>query len=304
MRLECQSVKIIKQEPGMEGILKHAEVCGRICYKSEDRITQDSAERFVQMLKKSGHLSVLEHAAVYLRVPVIQCCHRDWGKSIDDSTNIALVDVFENDQFSRVKWEIENKQQVAYVTTNWRVVIESGLEEENVFKFMVKPAERHDKRVTVKMSTSIGISRELNRHRCHSISEQSTRYCNYSKDKFGSELTFIIPSWADVEGAVLKVEDASMSASIIYSLDATSLWMCQMKGAEEAYMSMVDGGLRPEQARYVLPLSTKTELVHTAYLDDWNQFFKQRCNVHAHPDMQVLAGMVKAEFVKECLIEP
>lgn len=300
MKLETQSVKIEVQEPGIDGLLKHVEKCGRTCYKSEDKIDQFSARRFVSMLKTSGHLSVLEHGTLYLKVNVPS--KDEWTYS-EDSLNVALVSFFEENQYSRVNWYLENGKQVAYVTTNYRVIIENRLDEEEICKLMVPWEEKFDKRVTVRMFTSVGISRELNRHRCHSISEQSTRYCNYSKDKFGNELTFIIPSFADIDHAEVKPSDASIDLQILYYLDPTSQWLCQMKSAEQAYMYLIDSGLKPQEARYVLPLSLKTELVHTAYLDDWEQFFKQRCDVHAHPDMRVLANLIKSQFMKEGIID-
>lgn len=128
--------------------------------------------------------------------------------------------------------------------------------------------------VTVKFVVDRGISHELVRHRLASFAQESTRYCNYSKDNFGSEITFIIPDY-------LK-----------YKSEGWNIWKESMKQAEDAYFKMLDFGLSPQQARAVLPNSLKTEVVMTANLREWRHFFKLRAlgtTGKPHPQMLEVA---------------
>ena len=124
--------------------------------------------------------------------------------------------------------------------------------------------------VTVKFVVDRGISHELVRHRLASFAQESTRYCNYSKDDFGSEITFIIPEYLE------------------YKSEGWNIWKESMKQAEAAYFKMLDFGLSPQQARAVLPNSLKTEVVMTANLREWRHFFKLRAlgtTGKPHPQM-------------------
>lgn len=124
--------------------------------------------------------------------------------------------------------------------------------------------------VTVKFVVDRGISHELVRHRLASFAQESTRYCNYSKDDFGSEITFIIPDYLE------------------YKSEGWNIWKESMKQAEDAYFKMLDFGLSPQQARAVLPNSLKTEVLMTANLREWRHFFKLRAlgtTGKPHPQM-------------------
>lgn len=128
--------------------------------------------------------------------------------------------------------------------------------------------------VTVKFVVDRGISHELVRHRLASFAQESTRYCNYSKDDFGSEITFIIPEYLE------------------YKSEGWNIWKDSMKQAEDAYFKMLDFGLSPQQARAVLPNSLKTEVVMTANLREWRHFFKLRAlgtTGKPHPQMLEVA---------------
>lgn len=128
--------------------------------------------------------------------------------------------------------------------------------------------------VTVKFVVDRGISHELVRHRLASFAQESTRYCNYSKDDFGSEITFIIPNYLE------------------YKSEGWNIWKESMKQAEDAYFKMLDFGLSPQQARAVLPNSLKTEVVMTANLREWRHFFKLRAlgtTGKPHPQMLEVA---------------
>ena len=178
-----------------EEILKNIERAGRTCYKSEDKITADSARKFVAGIVKSGHESVIEHEKITVRI----ICDR-------------------------------------------------------------------------------GVTHEIVRHRIASYSQESTRYCNYSADKFGNELTFIRPFyWND--------EPEKMEA-----------WLCHMKLTEETYMQLIKLGASPQEARAILPNSLKTEIVVTMNIREWRHFFKVRCSPAAHPQMREVAIPILKRF--------
>lgn len=256
MKLIDPSVELMTQPQGIEGIYKHIEAVARTCYKSEDKITEDSAEPFVNRLIKSKHLAMCEHSTVYMEgVPEIddikfwQVANSPYSKVVSDSESCKL-----------------------YVTTNLRVLIEYNAME-LLDKYLCEPTEHHAKRITLKFITSIGVSREANRHRTFSIAEQSTRYCNFSKEKFGKEITFIKPSWYN---------------------DSLYSYNMMLMAAEENYMFLIEQGWKPQQAREVLPLSTATEVVYTAFEDDWKHFFDLRYRETTgapHPNMLQVATM-------------
>lgn len=255
MKIIKQSVEIIPQCDGHEGMLKHIEMCGRVCYKSEDKISDNSAKNFVDMLKERGHLSVLEHGTVYIRTHSLDVRSTPFAKVFD----YAMV----------------MKETSGYtIATNYRLAYESGLLP-NIDDSIDNPPI---KRVTARFVLPIAISREFIRHRAFSFSEQSTRYCNYSLNKFGNELTFIEPYWWD------SCVDERLEF----------LQSCEI--AEKMYLRMIKRGMTPQFARDVLPLCTKTELVMTGFVDDWKNFFKQRCAESAHPQARELATNLKELF--------
>ena len=263
MRLVQQSAELWQQPYGKEGIYKQVERAARLCYKSEDKITDDSYKKFIDMISSKHHYSPFEHATVYLSIP-----------NIDPIAYKCAVDAYMENPYSKVVLGMWGNTPTAYITTNYRVIKENKWEDD--LKHLCAPSKYHAKRISVHITTSIGISRELNRHRCHSICEESTRYCNYSKEKFGNELTFITPNWLDTSTPTAKLE-----------------WNEAMMNAEASYILLLQEGWKPQQARSVLPLDTKTELIHTAFEDDWEQFFKLRCSSAAHPMMQDLANKIK-----------
>ncbi len=274
MKLIQQSAEIWKQPEGEIGIYKQIEKAARLCYKSENRITENSYQEFMHMLTTSRHLSPLEHGTVYLKFT--------WSGAVCEHCNQtlphSLLDKYCLNPYSKVNYFGND----VYITTNYRVIKEHGWEED--FKYLCEPTEYHEKRISVHITTSIGISRELNRHRCHSICEESSRYCNYSKDKFGNELTFIIPSWVNTHCPnKLQVGPGANDMA----------WSNSLEEAEYNYLLLLKQGWKPQQARDVLPLATKTELIHTAFESDWKQFFKLRCSPAAHPMMQELANQIK-----------
>lgn len=184
MRIISTSFEILDEIDG-EKILKRIETIGRICYKSEDKITESSAKEFIKKLLKRGHESVIEH-----------------------------------------------------------------------------------EKISVKIICDRGVSHELVRHRIASYSQESTRYCNYFKDKFGNELTLIKPYfWND-------------------DIQKYNIWVETMQTIEQNYNKLIEMGAKPEEARSILPNSLKTEIIVTMNLRQWRHFFKLRAAPNAHPQMR------------------
>jgi thymidylate synthase (FAD) len=190
-------------------ILKAIEVAGRTCYKSEDKITDDSASEFVEMIVGRGHLSVVEHQSV-----------------------------------------------------------------------------------SVKFICDRGVSHELVRHRIASFSQESTRYRNYSKDKFDNQLTFIIPSLSKIEPGEGDRSDFGLHSH------GEILWLNAMQSSQDIYNSLIQAKWSPQEARSVLPNSLKTEIIVTANLREWREIFRQRCSPAAHPQMRELMVPLRNEFQK------
>lgn len=279
MKLINPSAKILKQEPELEGIYKQIELAGRTCYKSEDKITDGSAKSFVDRMIKSNHLAMLEHGTVYLKYP-------------EDK---HFVKYHEN-EFSRIKL-IEDGDFA--VTTNYRVLVENDWLDD--LKYICEPTEYHERRITFKLLTSIGVTRELNRHRVNSIAEQSTRYCNYSKDKFGNEVTFCIPSWLSniKEGSYTWKDYFGDWRYIDMSSSIEDKFIAELFSSERAYLELITKGWQPQQAREVLPLCTATEAVYTAFESDWNHFFNLRyfeSTGKVHPNMKELTTLMYKEY--------
>ncbi len=186
---------VIEDELDAKKIMLTIERAGRTCYKSEGKIGDGTAERFIASIIKRGHESVLEH-----------------------------------------------------------------------------------EKITVRFICDRGVTHEMVRHRIASYSQESTRYCNYSQDKFGSELTFIKPCFWDEESENYK------------------LWLESMQFIENTYNKMIEAGAKPEEARSILPNSLKTEIVVTMNLREWRHFFKLRTAPAAHPQIREVSGILLNEL--------
>ncbi len=200
MKVIKPSVEIMDEFDGLD-VIRKLERCGRVCYKSEDKITDGSAYKFIENIIKRGHESVLEH-----------------------------------------------------------------------FSF------------TVKFICDRGVSHEIVRHRIASYSQESTRYCNYSKDDFGSEITVIEPCF------------------LVPGTEGYYMWYRACLVAEQMYFKMLDWRYTPEEARVVLPNSLKTELVMTANIREWRHFLKLRTSSAAHPQMREVANLLLKELKAKILV--
>lgn len=289
MKLIKPSFEIWEQPSGLEGVYKQIERAGRICYKSEDKITEDSAKSFVDRMIKSGHSAMLEHGTVYLKVfNVIE--------------NSELIDKYKSNKYSVVKegTEVYNCHgDILYgsckcITTNYRVLVENGWLDD--LKYICKPTEFHEKRITVHFVCDRGVSHEFVRHRVMSFAQESTRYCNYSKDKFGNELTFIQPCWLDD----MRLKLYGPYHTVIRDKSLESIFIASLNNAEKDYIDLIDLGWKPQEARAVLPNSLKTELVVTGFVSDWNHFFDLRARGTTgapHPQAKELAEPLMKEFI-------
>ena len=277
MRLIKPSVEIIKQEKyDLLHVFKFIELAGRTCYKSENKITEDSASEFVDRMIKSGHGAMLEHGTIYLTIPV------------SDISNPIIYKYILN-SYSKIFIDFTN----SYITTNYRVLIENNWLDD--LKYISEPYLFHAKRTTVKFICDRGVSHEFVRHRVFSFAQESTRYCNYSKDKFNNELTFIIPCW------IKNLKEGNYYAYCEYNNsknDASKRWFDSCMSSEFVYTNLIEEGWKPQEARTILPNSLKTELIMTGFNDDWENFFELRCAPNAHPQAKELADMLKNKFNK------
>lgn len=238
---------------------------------------------------KSGHGAMLEHGTVYLKVfNVIE--------------NSELIDKYKSSKYSVVKegTEVYNCHgDILYgsckcITTNYRVLVENGWLDD--LKYIYKPTEFHEKRITVHFVCDRGVSHEFVRHRVMSFAQESTRYCNYSKDKFGNELTFIQPCWLDDE----RLKLYGPYHTVIRDKSLESIFIASLNNAEKDYIDLIDLGWKPQEARAVLPNSLKTELVVTGFVSDWNHFFDLRARGTTgapHPQAKELAEPLMKEFI-------
>lgn len=298
MRLIKSSFEILEQEPGIQGIYKQIERAGRTCYKSEDRITEDSAEKFVNMIKDRQHTAMLEHGTVYLETENPRVYYKYVNKQY---SKVNII------KYTKTGSDIITPQNPLYerghVTTNYRVLYENNWLDD--LKYLCEPTEYHEKRITVKFICDRGVSHELVRHRVFSFAQESTRYCNYSKDKFGKELTFIEPCWLEDynydDNTYNQLFIDSLRWAEAHYLDLLKKWEDKIPG-ERYKTGFRNNPWTPQQARSVLPNALKTELVMTGTLEQWKGFFKLRCDKAAHPQARELAVPLKEEFIKRNLI--
>lgn len=303
-RFRRQTFEFIEQDDTRpEGFLKHIEYCGRVCYKTDNSITEDSYKSFVERLVKSGHHAVLEHGTIYL---------------IADAKNGSVVGNYINNPYSKVNIV----DGVAYITTNYRVMIENDFLDD--LKYLTVPTPYHALRFTVKFTMDRGGSQSVCRHRKMSFCQESTRYCNYSKGKFGSEIGFIIPEKIgrgyikdvdfDTADALLSeiFEEKSLWERLRYALKGKrkllknvndrTLWLLSNMVSERCYMNLVnDYGWKAQEARAVLPMDLSSEIVVTGFKDEWKHFFDLRAvgtTGAPHPDIKALAKPLLDEFIR------
>lgn len=324
MKIIEPKVELIRQEPGLNGIFKQIERAGRTCYKSEDKINDVSAKFFVDKMIECNHNAMLEHGTVYLTL-VINNRTRD--KEVHypwyyDNAKVRYNEVFSyvqclflGNKYSVVKLS-QNKdytETTMCITTNYRVIIENGWEG-IMNEFLSEPTIYHERRIALKFTTNIGVTRECNRHRTFinpfesSIAEESTRYCNYSKDKFGNQVTYCKPAWISNEDLKVyndlatnnKIDDDTTD-----NIKAIDVYLGCLYKSQEAYDKLIKLGWTAQQAREVLPLATKSEVVYTAFVHDWKHWFDLRLygtTGKPHPNMFEVAEKASKILIEENLI--
>ena len=300
MRLVNQSVEEWYCGYTLPEIWAHIARCARVCYQSTPRSNDETEEEFVKRVILRGysledigksrelqlklHLSVLEHGTVYLDIP-----NNVW--------TLEFLDFFRNNnKYSKTYQHGNLRRNSVAVTTNMRVIVENNLM--SCLTYLCAPTEYHSLRTTCSIITDIGVARELARHRTHSISEESTRYCNYSKDKFGNELTFIKPCCLNDE----KLKLYGDYHTVIRDKSPESIFIANLNNVEKDYVDLIKLGWTPQQARQILPLSTKVQTIHTAFESDWAEFISLRanaCSGSVHPNMKVIADKIKCLMSKE-----
>ena len=236
-----------------------------------------TAEDFVNMLMKSGHGAMLEHGTVYLDCPETIF----WKYNSNKFSKVIAVDTGE----TIGKGIYTSPIYKYYVTTNLRVLVENDWLDD--LKYVCEPTEYHAKRVMVRFICDRITSQSIVRHRTMSFAQESTRYCNYSKDKFGHELVFIEPSWEFPTSDTVNVRER---------------FEAMLNEAEANYMELIALGCKPQEARSVLLSSIKTEIIVTGFIDDWKHFFELRCDSAAHPDIRKLALDLQKQFMDRELI--
>lgn len=287
MKLIKQSFEFINQTDfSLVGIKKHIERCARVSYKSEDKITDTSYEKFVNMLESRGHDRPLEFGTVYL------------SRTSQKEDNMEWLDKYAYNPWSkfsfgngstRINGELRN---TVYVTTNYRVIKEHHWEDD--LQYLCEPTEYHHKRYTVHMILDRGVMDEFRTHVGLSHLAESTRYVNYSKKKFGSELTFIKPCWLDDE----KLKLYGPYHTVIRDKSPESIFIANLNNVERDYLDLIKLGWTPQQARSVLPLSIKSELISCGFEDVWTNFFYRRDAPDAHPMAQEIAKPMHQKFIE------
>lgn len=275
----------------VEAMWSHIARCVRVCYQVDKPKCTETEEEYVRRVifknpdeRLANHYSVLEHGAVYFSIEFPDVID---GDNVDDELYELSNILLNHNKFSKVKIEDTEFTHIWHISTNLRVLVEHDIMWALKYAVPFNP-KWHTRRVTVSFITSFGIAREFNRHRVHSISEESTRYCNYGKDRFGG-IAFIKPTWY-TEGNGKNDRECSMDSEFELTCEE----------AEKSYLRMISWGATPQQAREVLPLPTKTQSIHTAFVDDWKEFFALRADGVSgppHPDAEILAKPLKEEFI-------
>lgn len=326
MKIVTPSVEIMRTGLETEMIIpeQFIEKVGRTCYKSEDKITEDSAAKFVGNLIKRGHEAMIEHWSLIFKTDEVWYNQivSDWNELLQNG-NLPRKDADGGLRpYLRFTKQADLKGRMRYILSGnmraWRDYTKAYLEAHGFLpqylygmircnpiffpEFQdwvpgsivnnilipinatdlygdVERAVHHD--VTVKFICDRGVSHEMVRHRVASFAQESTRYCNYGLEKFGNEITVVRPSWCGTHS------------------DAYQRWVKGCTLAEASYFALLDEGATPQEARSVLPNSTKTEIIVTMNLGGWNHFFGLRCPPNAQPDMREVANMANCEFDKQ-----
>lgn len=316
MKLLETKTQIIQQPDGLDGVYKQIEYVGRSCWMSQNMIKDDSAAPFVRSLQERGHTAPFEHGTIYLK---------------DESWTGSPLEKYKNNPYSRYNSIYLDREEIEdgndcytehkygyYVTTNYRVIVENNWFDD--LKYMCPfDKEHHEPRITFHFVCQRAISAEFNRHRHNSPMESSSRYCNFSGDKYGREISICVSDWVIREAekiATPKYFKQFKGIEAVYTcnkelsqycyevsngydiqnMNIIDYWLFANLACEHSYMNMIRLGAKSEEAREVLPLDLKTELYHTAFLSDWLHFCSLRAwnsvGNHPHPEAMKLGYSV------------
>jgi thymidylate synthase (FAD) len=274
MKLINQDYKIMEIPKSVKDSWDIIEAATRTCYQSERRDNSETSEEWCRRVllrnenPEANHGAMLEHGTIYLEVPIFIVEHPTWNSLI-------------NNPYTRVFMDSKN----CYITTNLRVLYENWLED--VLDYAVCPSELHWKRYTVCMNTSLQVYKELTRHRAFSFAIESTRYCNYSTNKFNKSIKYIEPCWAIEEEIPEIYKD--------------------FETLEAIYFKWIDKGWKPQEAATFIPQGIKAQVWMTGFEDDWQHLFRLRTKIaltgKPHPQMLEIMTPIYEDFVKLGYIE-
>lgn len=290
MKLIKQSFEILEQKDfTIKGIKQFVERCARVSYKSEDKMTDTSYEKFVGMLESRDHARPLEFGTVHIKLSNAQF----------ECLQTLLMDKVYNDYWIKYNIIDTEDEDNCYITTNYRYYLELCKYDKGVPEYL-DPSDNpfYPRRYTVHMILDRGVMDEFRTHVGLSHLAESTRYCNYSKDKFNNEVTFVIPSWCNslIEGSEQEYSPFEINGDEVEFMNA-------LQNAQNSYLSLLKMGWTPQQARSVLPLGIKSELISCGFEDAWNNFFYRRDVPDAHPMAQEIAKPMHKEFIERGFID-
>ena len=255
----------------IDEMFKHIELVGRTCYRSTEHIKGKHVE-FVERLAAAEHYSPLEHGSVYLNIPY--------------DSGLSTIELFRHSPYAETFTYWRNGKSYTGIITNYRFIVECNLQDE-MRRFwdsslLVKHPELE--RATVTTNTSLQVTAELERHRTLSPMQESSRYCNYSKGKFGNELTYSAPIFYNDDIANIAIK---------------TIFEAAMKSAEHFYFDMLNAGATPQDAAKVLPKATKSTYIMTGDCRAWANFLYQRYFERTGkvlPEMKELATQIYELF--------
>lgn len=290
MKLIKQSFEILEQKDfTIKGIKQFVERCARVSYKSEDKMTDTSYEKFVGMLESRDHARPLEFGTVHIKMSNAQF----------ECLQTLLMDKVYNDYWIKYNIIDTEDEDNCYITTNYRYYMELCRYDRGVSEYL-DPSDNplYPRRYTVHMILDRGVMDEFRTHVGLSHLAESTRYCNYSKDKFNNEVTFVIPSQCNslIEGSEQEYSPFEINGDEVEFMNA-------LQNAQNSYLSLLKMGWTPQQARSVLPLGIKSELISCGFEDAWKNFFYRRDAPDAHPMAQEIAKPMHKEFIERGFID-
>lgn len=282
--LQTQIAEILEPEGyDIESVKRHIEICARTCYQSENLIREGSADKMVKRLIELNHTAMLEHGTIYLHL-LYKLKNGKQSKE-EDLVDRYIENPYSDVNYMTVELDDDTIEVSAYITTNYRVIIQNGWESD--LKYMSEYIEQcHIKRITLRLTTNLQVAMEYLRHRRMSFAMESSRYCAYDQEKFGDEIQYILPLWI--------TEDTPRNEVIE--------WMNGCQDAENHYMRLRDMGWKAEECAQMLNKATKTTLIMTGTTDYWDDFFDLRYfekTGKAHPQAKELAEMVYIKMYGE-----